>query len=92
MISDSRIDTILAVVSHETDIPRSRLALDARIADLEIASLDMVQAIFELEAKFGIEIPVMSGGGGAEFETVGDLVRHVTAAIDHAHQAGHPAS
>ena len=82
MPSESRIDTILAIVSNETEIARSRLTMDARIADLEISSLDMVQAIFELEAKFGIEIPVLSDRGGAEFDTVGDLVRHVVAAID----------
>ncbi len=82
--ADSRMDSILAIVSKETEIDRSRLSMDARIADLEIPSLDMVQTIFELEAKFGIEIPVAADNASAEFETIGDLVRHVTAAIDRA--------
>ncbi len=83
-VADSRVDTILAIVSKETEVDRSRLTMDARIADLEIPSLDMVQAIFELETRFGIEIPVVGDSVGAEFETVGDLVRHVTAAIERA--------
>ena len=83
-VADSRVDTILAIVSKETEVDRSQLTMDARIADLEIPSLDMVQAIFELETKFGIEIPVVGDSAGAEFETVGDLVRHVTAAIERA--------
>jgi len=83
-VADSRVDTILAIVSKETEVDRSRLTMDARIADLEIPSLDMVQAIFELETRFGIEIPVVGDSVEAEFETVGDLVRHVTAAIERA--------
>jgi acyl carrier protein len=41
----------------------------------------MVQTVFELESRFGIEIPVMSSAGSTEFETVGDLVAQVLTAI-----------
>ena len=55
---------------------------DAAIADLEIPSLDLVQAIFALETRFGVEIPVVSDHAGAEFGTIGELVRHVLTAIE----------
>ena len=81
---DPRILEILDIVSKETGIERDRLTPDAGIAELDIASLDMVQAIFALESHFNVEIPVAAEQDGGEFTTVGDLVKHVLAAI-----AGH---
>ncbi len=75
---------ILDIVAKETGVDRARLQPEARIADLEIPSLDMVQTIFELESRFGIEIPVISDRSGAEFDTVGELVAHVLATVDRA--------
>ncbi len=81
--SDPRTVEILDIVAKETSIPRERLTSETKIASLDIASLDMVQAIFALESRFDVEIPVASDGEGGEFGTVGDLVQHVLAAIDH---------
>ena len=78
---DPRIAEILDIVSKETSIERDRLTPDASIAALDIASLDMVQAIFAIESHFNVEIPVAADQDGGEFTTVGDLVRHVLAAI-----------
>ena len=75
-------EAILVVLAKETGIDRSRLRRDARLSDLEIPSLDLVQTIFELESRFDIEIPVVAEQGGAEFETEGDMLDHVQAAID----------
>ena len=72
---------ILDIVAKETGVERSRLMPDAAIADLDIPSLDLVQAIFALETRYGIEIPVVSERAGAEFATVGDLVNHVLRTI-----------
>jgi acyl carrier protein len=79
---DPRVPTIIDIVAKETGIEASRLTMDASMAELGIPSLDLVQAIFELETRFGFEIPVVPERAGAEFDTVGDLVRHVLAAMD----------
>jgi acyl carrier protein len=79
---DTRIPAILDIVSKETGIERDRLLPDARIADLDIASLDFVQAIFGLESHFNIEIPVSAEGDTGEFTTVGALVSRVLGLID----------
>ncbi len=79
---DPRVGEILDIVAKETAIPRERLTPGTKVADLNIASLDMVQAIFALESRFDVEVPVASNSEGGEFDTVGDLVRHVVAAID----------
>lgn len=74
--TDPRAGQILDIVAAETGVSRERLVPDARLTDLDVASLDLVQAIFAIEERFGVEIPVAGSGGGAEFETIGDLLRH----------------
>jgi acyl carrier protein len=80
---DPRLAEVLDIVAQETGVDRERLMPDATLAVLDIASLDMVQAIFAIETRFGVEVPVVSNAGDAEFATVGDLVSHVMAAIRH---------
>ena len=72
---------ILDIVAQETGVERAQLVPEASIADLNIPSLDLVQTIFALETRYGIEIPVVSERAGAEFATVGDLVSHVVRSI-----------
>ena len=79
--SDPRVDQILDIVAAESGVERDQLVSEARLSDLDIASLDLVQAIFRIEEHFNVEIPVAGSGGGAEFETVGDMLRHVLKAI-----------
>lgn len=76
-MTDPREAEILDIVANETGVARDRLVPEAVLADLDIPSLDLAQAIFALETRFGIEIPVVSERTGAEFSTVGDLVAHV---------------
>ncbi len=76
-------DLILDIVAKETGVDRARLQPEARLADLEIPSLDVVPTLFALESRFDIEIPVIADHTGAEFETVAALVDHVLATIDH---------
>jgi nodulation protein F len=45
--------------------------------ELGIESLDAVEMIFELEDRFGIEIPVNANNTGAVFGTVADVIRVV---------------
>ncbi len=77
LTSDPRAGQILDIVAKESGVERERLVPNARLSDLDVASLDLVQAIFTIEERFGVEIPVAGSGGGAEFETVGDLLHHV---------------
>jgi acyl carrier protein len=87
-MTDPRVDQILDIVAKETAVDRSALRLDATIEGLGISSLDMTQAVFEIENVFDIEIPVLAASSGAEFGTVGDLVRHVLAVLDRARDGG----
>jgi acyl carrier protein len=82
--SDPRASHILDIVAKETFVDRAKLLPEARIDELGIASIDIVQTIFAIESEFDIELPVAGAGAGAEFETVQALVDHVLATLDQA--------
>ncbi len=89
--TDPRAAEILAILAKETALPVEELRLEATIEELGIASLDLTQAVFEIETRFGVEIPVVAdrpAGAGAEFATVGDLLAHVLATLDRAGRPG----
>lgn len=82
--TDPRADEILDIVAKETGVARDKLLPDAELAALDIPSLDMVQAIFAIEERFEIDLPVVNAKTGAEFTTVGALVDHVLHTLEHA--------
>ncbi len=48
---------VIEILAAQLLLPPSRIAPDARIADLGLDSLGKVEAIFALEERFGITIP-----------------------------------
>ena len=78
---DPHLAAVLDIIAKETGVERSRLTPDASLAELEIASLELVQTIFALESHFNVEIPVIADHDGAEFATVGLLVAQVLTEI-----------
>ena len=89
-MDDPRVPHILDVIARETFIDRSKLLPDATVEELGIASLDLVQTIFAIEAEYNIEIPVAGQGAGLEFATVRALLDHVLAVLDKAEAAQTP--
>lgn len=57
-------EKILAIISREAAIDRSRLVPDATLDSLAIASLDVINILFAIEDECGIELDA------AEFEGV----------------------
>ncbi|MBT2245015.1 acyl carrier protein [Sphingobium sp. BHU LFT2] len=49
-------DAILDIFETETGLPRDKFRPDATLAELDIASLDLVSIAFEVEDKLGVEI------------------------------------
>lgn len=78
---------ILDILAAETGADRAKLVPGATIDDLGIASIDLIQAIFALETRFGIDIPVVAERSGEEFATVGALVNYVLPIIAEAERA-----
>jgi len=69
----SQLDEILDIVAQKAQIDRSKLRPEAKLSDLNVSSLDMVEVMFALEEKFGIELPFNANTSTGEFETVGDV-------------------
>jgi len=80
--SDPRAQAILDIISAETGTDRAALLPEATLEALGIPSLDLTQALFEIETRFDIEIPVVSDRAGTEFTTIGALLRHVLQTLD----------
>lgn len=64
------------ILAEECAVDRAALADDARLEDVEISSVDMVQVMFAIEEAFGVSIG--EEDMGLEVETVGQ----VTSAIE----------
>ena len=85
--ADPRAPEILDIIARETGVDRALLLPDATLEALGIPSLDLTQAVFEIESHFDIEVPVVAERDGAEFVTIGGLVGHVLVTLDKAHAA-----
>lgn len=68
------IDDILDIVAQKAMIDRAKLSPEARLADLQISSLDVVEIVFALEDKFEIQIPFNANSTNMEFTTVGEVI------------------
>ena len=77
-------DEILDIIAAKGMVARDTLSMEAKLSDLNISSLDVVEIVFALEDKFDIQIPFnanTSAGDGEvkqpEFSRVGDVVAAV---------------
>ena len=68
---------VLKIIAAKASADPATLELTAKLTDLNIASLDVVEIVFALEEKFDIQIPFNANKAQKEFETVGDVVRAV---------------
>lgn len=79
--SNPYVHEILGIIAKETGLDRALLTPDATFEELGISSLDLTQAVFEIESHFNVEIPVVAERDGAEFVAIGSLVSHVLATL-----------
>ena len=75
-------EEIYDIVSDKADVPREKLEREARLDDLEIESLDIVEITFAIEERFDIQIPYNANDQEMEFETVGHVVDAVKKVIE----------
>ena len=76
-MSSTRIDEILDIVAQKAVIDRSKLSPDVKLTDLNVSSLDMVEVVFALEDRFGIQLPFNANTSSGEVQTVGDVIAMV---------------
>jgi acyl carrier protein len=73
----SQLDEILDVVAQKALIDRSALKPEVKLADLEVSSLDLVEVMFALEERFGVELPFNANTDASQFKTLGDVIAMV---------------
>lgn len=83
---DPAVADIVAFISAEVGVDSKLLTPDTPVSELGISSLDLIETIFKLESRFGIEIPNDGPLNGNDV-TVGTLVEHVAGLLA-AKQAG----
>ena len=68
---------IYEIIAEKAAVRREDIVDDAKLEELSIDSLDVVDIIFAIEEKFDVNVPLNMNDRGIEFETVGDVIRAV---------------
>jgi acyl carrier protein len=85
------IDEVRQVVAGTLKLPLAELAPDTRLGDLGVNSLDVIEVVYALEERFGIEIPLApdenkSGrhdqSSNLPFETIAEVANAVRQLVD----------
>jgi acyl carrier protein len=74
MTDTALVNDILDVIAAKAMVARDKLDLSAKLTDLSISSLDVVEIVFGLEDKFNVELPFNANAQNQEFETLGQVV------------------
>ena len=72
---------IFEIIAEKAAVARDKVVGTARLQELEIESLDVVEIIFAVEEKFDIHVPFNANAQELEFDTVSDVVKAVEALI-----------
>jgi acyl carrier protein len=74
MADTALTNEILDLIAVKAMVERNTLVLDAKLSDLSISSLDVVEIVFALEDKFAIELPFNANSQNQEFDTLGQVI------------------
>ncbi len=78
---DDVAEKIIAILRKNMRNPEKEIALDTKLADLEIESLDLAVIVFDIEDTFGIQIPYNANEEVVDFATVRSVVDRVKAVL-----------
>ncbi len=79
---DDVANQIIDILKKNMKDPPETISLDTKLTDLEIESLDLAVIVFDIEDKFGIQIPYNANEEVQDFATVGSVVERVKALIE----------
>jgi acyl carrier protein len=78
---DDVAEKVIAILRKTMRAPDKEINLDTKLTDLEIESLDLAVIVFDIEDKFGIQIPYNANEEAADFATVNSVVEKVKAVL-----------
>jgi acyl carrier protein len=69
-------DEVIAIIAKK--VPGERqIQMGDNLQDLGLESIDALEMVFDLEEKFGIQIPYNANSAASDFATVGDVVKAI---------------
>ena len=81
------LQSLQAILKDNFDLAPEVLQPDAKLEDLEIDSLSMIEVLFAVEDEFKITVPPEPAAWRSQMITVGDLVAYVDRLIAEQHPA-----
>jgi acyl carrier protein len=89
------LDEIKAIVAKRVEVPVEQVTPDTRLEDLGAGSLEVIEIVYDIEEKFGINVPIKPGESSlvletetqgvkasVKLETIGDIARAVQSLVD----------
>ncbi|MFL6579638.1 MAG: acyl carrier protein [Burkholderiales bacterium] len=77
--------TLQNLLNKNFGLDPNRLDAQARLEDLDIDSLAIVEVLFDIENQFQVTVPSESAGQHASLKTIGDLVHYIDRLIAEQH-------
>ena len=73
---------VIAIIAKKVPGEKKEIKSSDNLQELGLESIDALEMIFDLEEKFGIQIPYNANSAATDFSTVGDVVRAIQKLVD----------
>jgi acyl carrier protein len=73
---------VIAIITKKIPGEKKEIQLADNLQALGLESIDALEMIFDLEEKFGIQIPYNANSAATDFSTVGDVVKAIQRLVD----------
>jgi acyl carrier protein len=81
-MADVTADVIAIIAKKVPEDKRKAITPADNLQALGLESIDALEMIFDLEEKFGIQIPYNANSAATDFSTVGDVVKAIQKLVD----------
>jgi acyl carrier protein len=82
------LERLQALLARDFDIPVHKLQREARLEELDIDSLRMIEILFSVEEAFSITVATQQAELKERLQTLGDLTGYIDALVAEQHGAG----
>jgi len=74
---------VIAIIAKKVPGEKAQdIKLSDNLQELGLESIDALEMIFDLEEKFGIQIPYNANNAATDFSTVGDVANAIQKLVD----------
>jgi acyl carrier protein len=73
---------VIAIIAKKIPGDKKDLKLTDNLQELGLESIDALEMVFDLEEKFGIQIPYNANSAATDFSTVGDVANAIQKLVD----------